>query len=192
MPSNSSQLNEGVGSYTADQVFRKPQRAVASLSTLHTVYTGSLVSDGHQLAKTAIIDLRGNNRTADIHLNWRSWQVRDRLDRANGNHGNQVIWATGAQQNTPGAAMLLRSFNTMDTWLANIEADHSNVPVEPEDRQRQAAPRGRPLHGGQRRDRGVDRRCVGLGTPGVPGAVHAVAAPGRRRPRKQKTSSSVS
>lgn len=124
------QLNEGAGSYTADQIFRKPQRAVASLGTLHTVYSGSLVSDGRQLAKTAIIDLRGNNTALDIHLNWRSWSVRDRLDKANGHHGNMVIWATGAQANTPGAAMLLRSFNTMDAWLANIEADQSNVPLE--------------------------------------------------------------
>ena len=175
------QLNEGAGSYTADQVFRKPQRAVASLSTLHTVYTGSLVSDGHQLAKTAIIDLRGNNLTADIHLNWRSWQVRDRLDRANGNHGNQVIWATGAQQNTPGAAMLLRSFNTMDTWLANIEADHSNTPL-PQKIVNDKPPLAVDLctaGSGATEASIVD---VGARHARVPGAVHAVAAPGRRRP----------
>ena len=123
------QLNEGVGTFTSDLVWVHPQRGVASMDALHTVYSAGLVSDGHQLAKTAIIDLRGNQGAVDIHLNWRALEVRARLDNANGNHDNQLIWAFGSPI-TPGAALALRSFLTMDTWLTNIENDASNDPIE--------------------------------------------------------------
>src|SRR5262249_16918495 len=123
------QLNEGVGTFTSDLVWVHPQRGVASMSALHTAYTGGLVSDGRQLAKTAIIDLRGNQGAIDIHLNWRAWEVRDRLDKANRHHQTQLIWASGGGI-TPGAALILRSFLTMDAWLANIENDIGDDPIE--------------------------------------------------------------
>ena len=122
-------LNESVGSYTADLVAVRPQRAVAIPAALDTAYSAGLVSDGKQLAKTAIIDLRGNQGAVDIHLNWRALEVRARLDNANGNHDNQVIWASGGAI-TPGAAQLLKSFLTMDQWLHNIELDTTNAPIE--------------------------------------------------------------
>src|SRR5262249_22743866 len=128
-PEEFVQLNEGVGTFTSDLVWVHPQRGVASMSALHTAYTGGLVSDGRQLAKTAIIDLRGNQGAIDIHLNWRAWEVRDRLDKANGHHQNQLIWASGGGI-TPGAALILRSFLTMDAWLANIENDIGDDPIE--------------------------------------------------------------
>ncbi len=123
------QLNEGVGSFTSDLVWVPPQRGAASLSALHTAYTAGLVSDGRQLAKTAIIDLRGNQGAVDIHLNWRAWEVRDRLDKAAGTHANQLIWASGGGI-TPGAALIRKAFLTMDAWLANIENDASDDPIE--------------------------------------------------------------
>jgi hypothetical protein len=124
-------LNEGVGSYTADQVWVPPLRKRASTATLHTVYTSGIVSDGRQLAKVAIIDLRGNQTAAgDIHANWRSFQARARLDNANGHHDNQLIWAfTGGGAAQPGAALALRSFLTLDSWLSNIEADTRDLPI---------------------------------------------------------------
>jgi cysteine-rich repeat protein len=123
------QLNEGVGSFTSDLVWVKPQRSVASAAALDTAYTGGLVSDGRQLAKAAIIDLRGNQGAVDIHLNWRALEVRSRLDTANGHHNNQVIWASGGGI-TPGAALLKKSFLTMDQWLTNIESDPSNSTIQ--------------------------------------------------------------
>ncbi len=122
------QLNENVGSYTADLVYQ-PQRTVASMSALETAYTGGLVSDGHQLAKAAIIDLRGQEGSVDIHLNWRALEVRSRLDKANGNHDGHVIWASGGGI-TPGAALVLKSFLTMDQWLHNVELDGSADPIQ--------------------------------------------------------------
>ena len=82
------------------------------------MYSAGLLTDGHQLAKAAIIDLRGNQATnGDIHQNWRAWQVRQRLDNANGQHNNQLIWAYNGTSGSsaPGAALLLNSFTTLDT-----------------------------------------------------------------------------
>jgi hypothetical protein len=128
-----TKLNEGVGSFNADFEWVPPARAQASPLALKTAYTAGIVSDGKQLAKAAIIDLRGNQGTIEIHMNWRAWEVRDRLDKANGNHDNQVIWAfvgPGGGAAQPGAALGLLSFTTLDQWLANVEADASDRTVE--------------------------------------------------------------
>lgn len=125
-------LNEGVGGYDNDLVWH-PQRSNARPEALAIHYRAGLVSDGRQLAKVPIIDLRGNQApTGDIHANWRPYSVRDRLDRDAGGHGNQVIWkfnsAGGASP--PGAALSRKAFTTMDAWLSAIEADHSPRPIE--------------------------------------------------------------
>ncbi len=134
-------LNEGVGGYTADLTWTGPSpapgipapRQKAHADVLHTYYSGGLVSDGRQLAKLPIIDLRGDqNPNGDIHMNWRAWAVRNRLDTQHGDHDNQLIWAyTGnGGAGTPGAALTLRSFLTLDQWLTNIENDPSDRPIE--------------------------------------------------------------
>ena len=134
-------LNEGVGGYTPDLTWTGPSPAPgtpaprhrASADALHTYYSGGLVSDGRQLAKLPIIDLRGDqNPAGDIHMNWRAWAVRNRLDTQYGDHDNQLIWAyTGnGGAGTPGAALLLRSFLTLDQWLTNMENDPSERPIE--------------------------------------------------------------
>ena len=57
-----------------------------------------------------------------IHQIWRSFALRERLDRANGNHGNHVLWRFPTNLLAP-AQFQLQSFLTMDQWLANIEKD---------------------------------------------------------------------
>ena len=53
---------------------------------------------GRQYAKTAVIDLRGWDDAGTsppgipIHYQWRSFSIRERLDREYGDHGNQVMW----------------------------------------------------------------------------------------------------
>jgi len=125
-------LNEGVGGYDNDLVWH-PQRSRARPEALAVHYRAGFVSDGRQLAKVPIIDLRGNQSpTGDIHANWRPYSVRDRLDRDAGGHGNQVIWKfnspTGATP--PGTALRRKAFSTMDAWLAAIESDRSANPIE--------------------------------------------------------------
>jgi hypothetical protein len=102
---------------------------VASLpSTLERLYFTAASGDARHLSQVAIIDLRGNqNPNGDIHANWRSWAMRERLDRANGHHGNQVIWASTPGL-APGAALARKSFLTMDAWLAAVETDGTARP----------------------------------------------------------------
>jgi hypothetical protein len=126
-------LNEGVGGYDADLVWMPNTRSRATADALRTYYSGGLVSDGRQLAKLPIIDLRGNETAAgDIHANWRPWGLRDRLDRDQGGHGNHLIWAFNSTSGSsaPGTALTRKALLTMDTWLSNIEADLSSNPIE--------------------------------------------------------------
>jgi Tannase-like family of unknown function (DUF6351) len=145
-PEQFVQLNEGVGGYNADLVWTgaaggsvsnpliiPAPREVAREDVLKTYYSGGLVSDGRQLAKLPIIDLRGNQAPGgDIHMNWRAWATRDRLDRQYGDHDNHLIWAYtgGGGAGAPGAALALQSFLTLDQWLTNIENDPSPLPIE--------------------------------------------------------------
>jgi hypothetical protein len=125
-------VNEGAGGYDNDLVWH-PERSRARPEALALHYRIGLVSDGRQLAKVPIIDMRGNqNPNGDIHANWRPYSVRDRLDRDAGGHANQVIWKFNSNGGAapPGAALLRKAFLTMDAWLAAIEADHSASPIE--------------------------------------------------------------
>ena len=91
-------LNEGVAGYDADMIWR-PGRMKADPAVLHTYYSGGLVSDGRQWAKTPIIDLRGdNNVNGDVHANWRAWGQRDRLDRDYGDPDYAGALFTADQQ----------------------------------------------------------------------------------------------
>ena len=130
-PEEFVQLNEGIGSYSPDLVWSgaagAPAARVASLtSTIERLYFTAGSGDARHLSQVAIIDLRGNqNPNGDIHANWRSWAMRERLDNANGTHANQVIWASTPGL-APGAALARKSFLTMDAWLAGVEADRSS------------------------------------------------------------------
>ncbi|HZP85278.1 MAG TPA: DUF6351 family protein [Burkholderiales bacterium] len=134
-------LNEGVGSFDNDRnwsggstgspIIPAPRHA-AQTDVLPTIYKSGILVDGKRLARVAIIDLRAFDLNPNIHMPWRSFEERDRLDRANGTHANQVIRAflTTNGGITPGAAGARQSFLMMDRWLANIEADTSTAPLE--------------------------------------------------------------
>ena len=122
-------LNEKIGGLDADSN-ATATRAVADTGALTIAYQAGIVSSGKNLGKVAIIDSRGFDEgpTApfNIHFNWRSFSERARLDSANGNHDNQVIWryGTGLVPVTPAqvAAVTTKSFLTMDTWLTTLLA----------------------------------------------------------------------
>jgi len=70
----------------------------ASADALHTYYSGGLVSDGRQLAKLPIIDLRGNQAVnGDIHMNWRAWRCATGSTLSTAIHDNHLIWAYTAR-----------------------------------------------------------------------------------------------
>jgi hypothetical protein len=123
-------LNEKIGGFDADSN-RRAARSTADLPALDIAYRAGIVSSGANLGKLPIIDSRGFDEAPPpigafgIHYIWRSFAERARIDAANdGNHGNQVMWrygtgllpATAAQF----AAVTLKSFLTMDTWLSNL------------------------------------------------------------------------
>ncbi|MBE0620583.1 MAG: hypothetical protein IH605_08335 [Burkholderiales bacterium] len=124
-------LNEKIGGTDADSNL-VPERSTADLPALAIAYRAGIVSSGKNLGKLPIIDSRGYDEGAitgayGIHLIWRSFSERARIDAANhGNHGNQVMWryGTGLLPATPQqfAAVTLQSFLTMDTWLSNLLA----------------------------------------------------------------------
>ena len=117
-------LNEKIGGFDADSN-RRAARSTADREALDIAYRAGIVSSGAHLGQLAIIDSRGWDETG-IHYIWRSFSERARLDADNGgNHGNQVMWRYGGGLLPAGAgiaAVTVKSFLTMDTWLSNLNA----------------------------------------------------------------------
>jgi len=131
-PAQFLDLNARIGGFTIDgQV--APARTVASAGSLPIAYRTGQVSNGRYLGDVPIIDLRGSANVDDIHSDYHSWEMRARLDAANGTHANQVIWTWPSFGYFNGIApppdIALRAFLTMAQWLDAITADHSARPL---------------------------------------------------------------
>jgi hypothetical protein len=131
-------LNEIIGGVDKDSNFQAA-RSVADPRALEIAYRAGIVMSGRQYAKTAVIDLRGWDDAAPasppaipIHHQWRSFAIRERLDREYGDHGNQVMWRfnNGLLPNGVTAALTLEAFLAMDEWLTALKADTGKDPVE--------------------------------------------------------------
>ncbi len=125
-------LNEKVGGLDPDSN-RVPTRSTADLPALEIAYRAGIVSSGKNLGKVPIIDSRGYDEQG-IHYIWRTFSERARIEAANeGIHGNQVIWryGTGLLPATPAqnAAVTLKSFETMDTWLSDLNVSSPKATV---------------------------------------------------------------
>ena len=140
-------LNEIVGGSDKDSNFQAG-RSVADREALDIAYRAGLVMSGRQYAKTAVIDLRGWDDAGTsppgipIHYQWRSFSIRERLDREYGDHGNQVIWwfTNGLLPSGPSASLAGEAFVAMDAWLTALKADTSHRRIE--DKVRNAKPAG--------------------------------------------------
>ncbi|MEJ5988787.1 DUF6351 family protein [Ramlibacter sp. PS3R-8] len=133
-------LNELVGGIDRDSTARAA-RSTGDTVALETAYRAGIVASGKQLAKTAIIDMRGwddSNITfpttgpssIPIHHQWFSFAVRDRIQRDYGDYGNQALWRFARTGLSPTAAVALDAFNQMDQWLNALVADTSTLSVE--------------------------------------------------------------
>jgi hypothetical protein len=120
-------LNEKIGGSDLDANITG-ERMVADDEALAIAYEVGIIGDARQWAKVPMIDLRGNDNSG-IHMNWRAFAVRERLDRVNGGHGNQVIWRFGPSLFPP-PQLIVDSLVTMDKWVAAIKADTSAAPIE--------------------------------------------------------------
>lgn len=120
------ELNAHVGGLNIDWNWQ-PQRSSADPQALTTAYRAGLVTYPAAAATVPIIDLRGAD-AVEIHTDFHSYAMRARLDAANGNHANQVIWTAAGVLPLVPPAVTSAAFATMDQWLTAIEADHRSIP----------------------------------------------------------------
>jgi Tannase-like family of unknown function (DUF6351) len=125
-------LNAGIGGFTIDGQVGSA-RATASAGSLPIAYRTGQVNSARYLADVPIIDLRGSANLNDIHSDYHSWELRARLDAANGGHANQVIWTWPSAGYFNGIApppdIAAQAFRTMARWLDGITGDHSGRPL---------------------------------------------------------------
>ena len=123
-------LNQKIGGITIDG---KPQAARTSVdeNTASIAYRSGAVMDAKWIADVPIVDLRAYTESGEIHTTGNSVKLRARLDKANGNHDNEIIWTwnngvpiTGVG---PPKDIELKSFLLIDKWLSRIEADKRDV-----------------------------------------------------------------
>jgi hypothetical protein len=94
------------------------------------------VMSGKNNAKTAVIDMRSwdDSSTAaiptNVHFVWRSFSIRDRLDREYGDHGNHVMWRYGRNGLIAPPSFALDSLTVMDQWLTNLKADTTSAALD--------------------------------------------------------------
>lgn len=112
-------LNEKIGTLDVDFNFIPGRRTADPGSEI--LYRAGAINDTGSLDQVAIIDLRGTSN-AEIHTDYHSWVMRARLDAANGNHDNHAIWTFPSSLVVPPTIDDL-SFDTLDAWLAAVEAD---------------------------------------------------------------------
>jgi hypothetical protein len=122
-------LNENIGGRDIDGGLVSA-RMKAYADSVRLAYRMGLVTDARQWAKVPIIDLRGNDNSG-IHMNWRAFAVRDRLDRRLGSHENQLIWRFGPSLWPPVESnLVVDALETMDKWLRAIKADTAEISLE--------------------------------------------------------------
>lgn len=136
-------LNELVGGIDRDSTPRA-ERSVADADALPIAYRSGIVASGKQLAKTAMIDMRGwddsnittpptitpGSNAIPIHHLWYSFGIRDRIAAEAGNANNQALWRFARTGLTPPGTMAFDAFLAMDQWLTTLKADGSAASIE--------------------------------------------------------------
>ena len=122
-PAQFVDINQKMGGISLVNAQYTPQRLKADQPTLAYAYRTGMINEANNLDRTAIIDCRGPDPGA-FHDAYRAFAMRARLDRAHGNHANQLIWE--------GPALIIgdtkceaNSFDAMDKWLTAVEKDNA-------------------------------------------------------------------
>lgn len=95
------------------------QRSEMDPAVAAIIHRGGHVTYGKHLGEVPMLAIRGTNNN-DYHYPFRTVVNRARLMAANGNVDNHVYWIQ--------ALSGMSTLTMMDRWLANIEADTSNLP----------------------------------------------------------------
>jgi hypothetical protein len=134
-------LNTIIGGNDRDSTPRAA-RSTADTEALDIAYRSGIVASGKQLAKTAIIDMRGwddsnvnvppgaTPGSIPIHHQWFSFSIRDRITAEGGNANNQALWRFARNGLLPSATMANDAFLAMDQWLTTLKADTSSNTLE--------------------------------------------------------------
>ncbi|MGF6507093.1 DUF6351 family protein [Paraburkholderia sp. 32] len=121
------ELNQKVGGYDINGNM-VAARTVGDPAAVSVAYTSGRVTDGVQLGSIPIIDHRPYADLvpvlAGVHDILRSYVMRARLIRANGDANNQVILVYGSSSTSAAAGYAL---DQMNMWLTAIHADKSNT-----------------------------------------------------------------
>lgn len=127
LPEQFVDLNEKVGGLDIDWNWQ-PHRSQADPAALEIGYRSGRVTYPRAAARVPIIDLRPSSNL-EIHTDFHSYAMRQRLIQANGHADNQIIW-TGPISDIAETTVSGKAFLLIDKWLAGIEADASTEPLE--------------------------------------------------------------
>jgi len=119
-------VNREIGGLDVD-IQPRPERTVADPAALTNAYRTGAINTAEHLSEVPIIDLRGPD-PGIAHDAYHSWQMRARLEQAQGHADNHVIWF-GAFPLAGDTIYTTQALLVMDRWLSNIEADDSTTPV---------------------------------------------------------------
>lgn len=97
-------------------------RTVADRAGLRRLYETGLNNTTNNLAETPIIETR--LLATDFHQVFHAYVTRARVDRAQGQHGNYVLWRSMATSDPS----FSQAFDLMIEWIKAIKADNRNVP----------------------------------------------------------------
>jgi hypothetical protein len=114
-------LNEKVGGIDVDGGYQG-SRSEADADVVETLYRGGMVASGLTLSEVPIIDVRAFTGNAEIHSNFHSYAMAERLASAQGHHDNHSIWKLFEVPNLPSIAGP-QAFGEMSKWLHAMDAD---------------------------------------------------------------------
>ena len=113
-------LNEQIGGYNINGRYQL-QRMQADPGAAEIAHASGRVPHGRGLGQVAVIADISFNITEE-HYDFRNYVIRNRVLSVWGDHGNHVIWRR--KGNPPDYAA--RRFDTLNEWLAAVEADTSS------------------------------------------------------------------
>ena len=125
-PTQFVDINTKVGSRDIDDEYQE-QRTEADRPALARAYRSGAVNSGTHMDEVAIIDLRGPDPGV-FHDVYRTYSMRERLQREHGTAANQVLWR-GQVAIFGDTTFEDASIVAMDRWLETVESDERDVPL---------------------------------------------------------------
>jgi hypothetical protein len=123
-PAQFADLNATIGGADVD-LNPSSARLAGDDGAVVNAYRSGLINEMNHMSGVAIIDHAGPDPGA-AHDYAHTWWIRDRLDRAQGHHRNQVLWF-GPAPLVGNVTWPTKALLAMDRWLGAVERDHSGV-----------------------------------------------------------------